>query len=494
LINLESEVAKSYYHRQYILTSARLEYYGTRLIAPILGRCFLDSARLLEFGITNFDNVVTNIKPRLREALIRLYDKTGVIFSNWAFDAFEDVFGKTYAEVPLTRGMREDYGASYGVWAKKVAARKVVKIDNVTRESIRYILEKGKAGGKSYRMIATDMRNISPSVNQHRAYKIARTEIHTASIKATDDSLRHTRVQFEREWRSIIDARIRGLGIKDIFNHIIANGERVGQDAKFIRTGEALDYPGDPDGSAGNIINCRCALLYHALRRVTRPVSKTKPIRAKLPRRAHMSDKKIEKTLPSDVVKKDFEKAGIKKTNDEIIGIVNSLVQYTSGDYQKIRYARKHTSKEFEDKFGVSNLTYRRFKSMGNKVNEWIKIAPKFTKGKNLYRGLRSKGYKKFKYLMKDDMFDFSGLSSLTSNKKMMMGSFLGGFPDDAVAITIKGGTEKGASVKFISKFYEDDEVIIPDNVKFKIISKKEKSLVGKMTRNILEIVCEEIE
>jgi hypothetical protein len=33
-------------------------------------------------------------------------------------------------------------------------------------------------------------------------------------------------------------------------------------DEPFEVDGELLDYPGDPTGSAANVINCRCAVGY----------------------------------------------------------------------------------------------------------------------------------------------------------------------------------------------------------------------------------------
>ena len=33
----------------------------------------------------------------------------------------------------------------------------------------------------------------------------------------------------------------------------------IALDAAFIVDGEALQYPGDPNGSSGNVINCLCA-------------------------------------------------------------------------------------------------------------------------------------------------------------------------------------------------------------------------------------------
>jgi len=36
------------------------------------------------------------------------------------------------------------------------------------------------------------------------------------------------------------------------------DGVRVPLNENFNVDGEMLEYPGDPSGSAGNIINCRC--------------------------------------------------------------------------------------------------------------------------------------------------------------------------------------------------------------------------------------------
>jgi len=55
-------------------------------------------------------------------------------------------------------------------------------------------------------------------------------------------------------WITAGDERVR-------MAHAAANGQRRGLDGVFIVGGEALRFPGDPNGSAGNIINCRCNLV-----------------------------------------------------------------------------------------------------------------------------------------------------------------------------------------------------------------------------------------
>ena len=53
-------------------------------------------------------------------------------------------------------------------------------------------------------------------------------------------------------WVSNLDERTREA-------HAIANGQEKSANEMFFIGGEFLEYPGDPNGSAGNIINCRCS-------------------------------------------------------------------------------------------------------------------------------------------------------------------------------------------------------------------------------------------
>jgi HK97 family phage portal protein len=60
----------------------------------------------------------------------------------------------------------------------------------------------------------------------------------------------------KRGWLSALDARTR----TEVFDHVSAHDEEQPMGKPFLRTGEALMYPGDPNGSPGNIINCRCTI------------------------------------------------------------------------------------------------------------------------------------------------------------------------------------------------------------------------------------------
>jgi hypothetical protein len=40
------------------------------------------------------------------------------------------------------------------------------------------------------------------------------------------------------------------------------NGVKVDMFQPFLTSGENIDYPGDPKAKAGNVINCRCKVVF----------------------------------------------------------------------------------------------------------------------------------------------------------------------------------------------------------------------------------------
>jgi uncharacterized protein with gpF-like domain len=57
-----------------------------------------------------------------------------------------------------------------------------------------------------------------------------------------------------KEWLTAGDERVRDM-------HVAADGQITKLDDYFNVGGEYLMYPGDPNGSPENIINCRCVSL-----------------------------------------------------------------------------------------------------------------------------------------------------------------------------------------------------------------------------------------
>lgn len=128
-------------------------------------------------------------------------------------------------------------------------------ITATTMNQLRKLIKDGEVEGLGVREIARDIRDKIPSISNVRANTIARTETHSAAGYANESAAEATGLNLKKEWVAFIDGREREA-------HAEADGQVVSKSETFTVDGEELEYAGDPSGSAGNIINCRCVILY----------------------------------------------------------------------------------------------------------------------------------------------------------------------------------------------------------------------------------------
>ncbi len=166
----------------------------------------------------------------------------------------------------------------------RFGAAQVAQILETTRQQLQALVDGGVRDGLGQEAIAKRITDAIPSLARTRARVIARTETHNAAMHASQEVAKAAPFPMNKRWVSVYDARTRdfgeGDGKADAFNHRIMNEVTVGPDELFsvprsARYGggfELMAGPGDPNGSAANLIGCRCALIY---RRVGRPWPKT---------------------------------------------------------------------------------------------------------------------------------------------------------------------------------------------------------------------------
>lgn len=134
-------------------------------------------------------------------------------------------------------------------------------ITETTIDRAKEIINQGQANGDGEDAIGDALEEgIGGAVSDSRARTIARTETHNAATYAMQETAEELSdqngFQMTREWVAVEDERTREA-------HSEADGQEVGMDEPFDVDGESLDRPGDPDGSAENVINCRCTVIYH---------------------------------------------------------------------------------------------------------------------------------------------------------------------------------------------------------------------------------------
>lgn len=151
--------------------------------------------------------------------------------------------------------------------AQEAIRRRIAQISESARRNIIDAIIRGQQAGESVDAIAGRILEQLPGMSRLRGHVIARTETHGASQYASHNAAKATGMNMRKEWVSVSDPRTRDFGESDgdvdEFNHRAMNGVTVPMDDlfqvpdKFGGT-EGLLFPGDPNGSAGNVIMCRC--------------------------------------------------------------------------------------------------------------------------------------------------------------------------------------------------------------------------------------------
>lgn len=167
-------------------------------------------------------------------------------------------------ELSLFERIRDMFVERYG-------AVKVTRIFQTTRDQLLRLIQQGQHEGLAVDAIASSLRSAVPELSRLRAHTIARTETHSANRFAQQQTARESRRALNKTWVTVADTRTRdfgeGDGVIDQYSHRAMNGVRIPLDQPYYvptryGTREPLMFPGDPNGSAGNIINCRCAETY----------------------------------------------------------------------------------------------------------------------------------------------------------------------------------------------------------------------------------------
>lgn len=141
--------------------------------------------------------------------------------------------------------------------------KSVIPITNTQKELIRKILAQGVEEGWGAEQMARAIQGNPHTRKQARV--VVRTETVRASNAAAEMAAMRSEYILDKEWISAHDDRVRRPP-KSQFDHWDLDGQIVPWYRPFFSGGEELQFPGDPAGSAGNIIQCRCCTAYQKRR------------------------------------------------------------------------------------------------------------------------------------------------------------------------------------------------------------------------------------
>lgn len=142
-------------------------------------------------------------------------------------------------------------------------ANRLRDVADSTFDDVAEALAAGEAAGESIDDLADRVQQVLARASRVRARTIARTEVVSAANDASWQAAGQAGGVVTKTWLTSKDSRVRGIDPDDQFSHVAMDGVTVPLASTFSVQGDDLRYPGDPSGQAGNVINCRCVLLYN---------------------------------------------------------------------------------------------------------------------------------------------------------------------------------------------------------------------------------------
>lgn len=204
---------------------------------------------------------VTN-KPIL-DAFIDIYYEIGIRHAAKVGKAIRDeIQAETKALADDDPEYVKNYKRFVSEWVLKNAGTKIRSVRESLIKEIIKIISEGFEDRLTLQELTSELKKRikAPGFYRWQALRIARTETTAAAnlgaLKAGDDS----GVLYEKEWISSIDKRTRRKP-RDEYDHVEMDGVTVDDGKDFDVQGDALRFPGAPEGDASNVINCRCTVV-----------------------------------------------------------------------------------------------------------------------------------------------------------------------------------------------------------------------------------------
>jgi len=180
-------------------------------------------------------------------AYLRFYTKTSL---NYAKDTKNDLLGKELKDADFDVWLTQITG-----YVRNSVGKNISDVIRTTYKDIEIItqnaVKEGISQGWGTDRIVREIVKKQGSIDLWKAQRIARTEIVGASSEGVKLGAESVVGNKTKIWISTFDSRSRP-------EHMAMDGVKVPFNQDFDVDGDSLKYPGDPSGSPGNIINCRC--------------------------------------------------------------------------------------------------------------------------------------------------------------------------------------------------------------------------------------------
>lgn len=227
----------------------------------------------------------------LRKAALRIpfdnlddyHYKMSVDF-NITEQAIQDAYFDFYYTIGLAHGKRtgrdinrqlkqfdpdtfeEQYRSLVNRWLLEFGGSRISSVrEELAKYLIKYITDQIAEGLTMDQIVRNIQKHImSRGFYRWQIERIVRTETTAAANFGAVSAGKSSGVLVDKVWVSSHNGRTRRIGKGDLYDHWEMDGQKVALDEKFkvpgLRGVDFIDYPGDPTGEPGNVINCRCAV------------------------------------------------------------------------------------------------------------------------------------------------------------------------------------------------------------------------------------------
>lgn len=217
---------------------------------------FEDESKLIYSAVQNSskDNVIKNINKAVDNNK-----------SNWEkeFESLYIAIIKIFGEDTFKKLLNIKANTKFDVWSNDIidfiqhhTAEQVSHIRGTTKDRLKYMILKGLDEGKTVQEMAKDIRKWYGHFSESRALTIATTEVSSISNYGSLMGAWQSGKDVLKSWVNVGDEIVRNSHIDMDIHPAIELDE-------YFQVGNSLmQYPGDPNGSSDEIVNCRCSLMY----------------------------------------------------------------------------------------------------------------------------------------------------------------------------------------------------------------------------------------
>jgi len=257
-------------HRAFLQRQSQHERRYARRFLSVLAKQYREAAEVYPSPYTvNPDDyrpiliqLYTTVLPQEAKVAWDMYVKPLAGDRKDFFDDLMSIIGVNVPEGEFIRLWRDVSRE----WLTVNILTKINNIAQTTQRAIAKVVETAINEGSSIEQISRAIRQQSQGeVNRHRSVVIARTETISAMNKGRRLSMHTSNLLWNKKWIDTPDERTR------LSHRAIAQEDYRPLDQPYWlvnKSGslEEMDYPGDPKGSAENVIQCRCTETYEVQR------------------------------------------------------------------------------------------------------------------------------------------------------------------------------------------------------------------------------------